>query len=136
MCGELTAQLLLDLTNALLGHAKGLGASLLAAKHVVDDATGEDGAVVVVEGVRELGQGDKNSLAILRALKTHVLTHGTVGDDGGNRATVLGEGLVEADTATGHGGETLAHVIRVEVEVSRNLLWGRVLADDLTRLLE
>ena len=53
MVRELGAELLFNLTNALLGHAEGLSTSLVTASDLVHDATGEDGALTRVQGLHE-----------------------------------------------------------------------------------
>jgi len=133
---ELHAKLLLNLTNALLGHAKGLGAALLLTEQVVDDATAQDGCVVGLEALDKGRQSAGDSLAVLGALHARILAKLPVRDNGCDGATVSGERLVERHSTGSHRGETLAHVIGVEVEVGSNLLWGRVSADGLLSLLE
>ena len=137
MVSELDAQLLLNLANALLGDAEGLGASLVIAGQASNHATTENLRVCGLEGGREGLQGAGDVLAVLGALHGDVLTQRGVGDDATDGSTVLvADGLVDADTARGHRREAGAHVVDVELQVGRDGLGAGVRAESLLGFLE
>ena len=128
--GELDAKLLLDLANALLGDAEGLGASLVVAGQASNHATTKDLRVCGLEGGREGLQGAGDALAVLGALHGDILAQCGVGNDAADGRTVLvADGLVDADTARGHRREAGAHVVDVELEVGRDGLGAGVRAE-------
>ena len=97
---ELHAKLLFNLTDALLGHAKGLGAAGLLTEKLVDNATTQDGGVVGLEPVHKARQGLKDGLAVLGALHGDILAQSAVRDDRADgRALGITDRLVDANTA-------------------------------------
>ena len=134
---EARAKLLLDLTNALLGHAKGLGAALVVASEASNNARAEDLGVSRLEAGSEGFEGLSDALAVLCALHRHILTQSTRRDDRADSGSLLvAYGLVDAHTARGHGTQASCDIIDIEVQVSGDGLWRGVLADDLAGLLK
>ena len=136
MVRELGAELLLNLTNALLGDAEGLGTSLLPSGDVVHDATGEDGTLTRVQGLHEGLEGRSDGLGVLGALHRDVLPQSAGGNDGGDGCAALTDGLVHRHTARGHRREALAHVGGVELQMGRDGLRGRIRTEGLLGLLQ
>ena len=124
MIGEPRAKLLLDLTNALLGHAKGLGAALVVTSEASNNARAEDLGVSRLEAGSEGFEGLSDVLAVLCPLHGDVLAQSTRGDDGADGGSLLvAYRLVDAHTARGHGTQASCDVIDIEVEVSGDGLW-------------
>ena len=134
---ELRAKLLFNLPDALLGHAKGLGAAGLLTEKLVDNATTQDGGVVGLEPVHKARQGLKDGLAVLGALHGDILAQSACGDDRADCGPIgVTDRLVDADTARRHRAEACCDVIDIEVKVGGDGLWRGVLANDLAGLLK
>lgn len=135
--GELDAKLLLNLTNALLGDAEGLGTTLVVASEASNHATTEN---LGMRGLEVSGEGLQRAsdvLAVLGALHGDILTQRAVRDDGADGRTVLvAHGLVDGHTARGHRREAGAHVASVELQVGRDGLRRGVRAEGLLSFLE
>ena len=133
---ELHAKLLFNLTDALLGHAERLGAAGFLTQKVVDDAATEDISMAGLQGRDEGIESRGDGLGVLGALHADILTQPGARDDGCHGATVSAQGSVEGGATGGHGREALAHVLGLEAHMLCNLLWGRVIAQNLTSLLK